>query len=321
MGGGEGEEVGSPADAVGDAAAAAGGRREESWLEWREVTVDGRPALYGEAGHGPPALFLHGWGLDHKAYKRALSRLVRAGVHVYAPALPGFGGTPALPGGPTGLADYGDWTAAFLEAVGVDGPALVLGHSFGGGVAILLAHDHPDLVRALVLINSVGGSAWAHSGSSMRSMAERPLWDWGLHFPADLFPVRQARRVLPVIFAEAVPNLLRDPKSFWKAAGLARRADLSAELDSLRQRGLPVVVLWGSRDQLITRDSFEDMCRSLGHPDVVTVSGTHSWLLADPDAFGEVMTNVLGIVGLSDPDDRDEPDEPDEPVESVSEAV
>src|SRR5271166_5115077 len=86
------------------------GPRGADWLTWKRTTVDGRVALYGEAGSGPPVLFLHGWGLDHKAYKRALSRLVRAGVHVYAPALPGFGGTPALRDGPTGLADYGDWT-------------------------------------------------------------------------------------------------------------------------------------------------------------------------------------------------------------------
>ena len=243
--------MGGPDGSADDAADHAGAaeEREASWLEWKQVTVAGRPAVYGEAGDGPPALFLHGWGLDHKAYKRALSRLVRAGVHVYAPALPGFGGTAALPAQSEtpGLRGYGDWTATFLEAVGIESPALVLGHSFGGAVAVVLAHDHPALVRALVLINSVGGSAWAHSGSSIRSMAERPLWDWGLHFPADLLPVRQARRVLPVIFAEALPNLLRDPKSFWKAAGLARRADLTVELDELRRRGLPVVVLWGSR--------------------------------------------------------------------------
>ena len=32
---------------------------------------------------------------------------------------------------------------------------------------------------------------------------------------------------------------------------------------------------------------------------VITVPGTHSWLIADPDAFGEVMTNVLDVVGLT----------------------
>ncbi|HXZ62582.1 MAG TPA: alpha/beta hydrolase [Acidimicrobiales bacterium] len=271
--------------------------REAGWLEWKQTTVEGRFAVYGEAGSGSPALFLHGWGLDHKAYKRALSRLVRAGLHVYAPALPGFGGTVGLPDVSDGLRQYADWVSAFLDSVGVGSPVLAMGHSFGGGVAVKLAHDHPHHVRALVLINSVGGSAWAHTGSTVRSMAERPLWDWGIHFPADLFPVRQARRVLPVIVAEGVPNLLRDPRSFFRAAGIARRADLTEELDELRRRRLPVVVLWGQRDQIITRESFEDMCRALGNPDVVTVPGTHSWLIADPDAFGEIITNVLEVVG------------------------
>ena len=182
------------------------------WLDWKGTTVDGRPAVYGEAGDGDPAVFLHGWGLDHKAYKRALSRLVRAGLHVYAPALPGFGGTAALPDGHGDLGDYGDWVAAFLVSVGVRSPVLLMGHSFGGGVAVKVAHDHPEQVRALVLINSVGGSAWARAGSVVRSMAQRPLWDWGIHMPADLFPVRQARRVLPVIVGEAVSNLVARPQ-------------------------------------------------------------------------------------------------------------
>lgn len=295
MGGPEIDEGAAVGDVGGSSA------RGTDWLDWKQTTVDGRAVEYGEAGTGAPAVFLHGWGLDHKVYKRALSRLVRAGLHVYAPALPGFGGTAALPGESSSLHGYGDWVASFLGAVGVTEPVLVMGHSFGGGVAIELSHDHPRQVRALVLINSVGGSAWAHSGSTIRSMSERPLWDWGIHFPSDLFPIRQAHRVLPVILSEAVGNLVRDPRSFWRAAGMARRADLMTELDELRRRGLPVVVLWGQRDHLITRDSFEDMCRALGDPDVVTVAGTHSWMLADPDEFGEVMTNVLAIVDRADP--------------------
>jgi pimeloyl-ACP methyl ester carboxylesterase len=291
------ERVGDVRDVEGEVVA--GVPRNASWLTWKRTTVAGRSALYGEAGEGPPVLFLHGWGLDHKVYKRALSRLAAVGVHVLAPALPGFGGTPALPRKATSLTGYADWAGEFLRAVGIDRPALVMGHSFGGGVAIQMAHDHPGDVRALVLINSIGGSAWSRRGSTLRSMAERPLWDWGIHFPADLLPVRQARRVLPVIIAEALPNLVRDPRAFWEAAGLARKADLTAELDELRKRGLPVVVLWGQSDQLITRDSFEDLCTTLGKPEVVTVPGTHSWLIGDPDAFGEIMTNVLDVVGMA----------------------
>ena len=291
------ERVGDVRDVEGEPIA--GVLRDASWLTWKRTTVGGRVALYGEAGEGPPILFLHGWGLDHKVYKRALSRLAAAGIHVLAPAMPGFGGTASLPREATSLTGYANWAGEFLRTVGIDQAALVMGHSFGGGVAIQLAHDQPRAVHALVLINSIGGSAWSRRGSTLRSMAERPLWDWGIHFPADLLPMRQARRVLPVIVAEALPNLLRDPRAFWEAAGLARKADLTAELDELRKRGLPVVVLWGQSDQLITRDSFEDLCTTLGKPEVVTVPGTHSWMISDPDAFGEVMTNVLDVVEMA----------------------
>ena len=273
--------------------------RESGWLSWERTTVDGRVAVYGEAGSGPTLVFLHGWGLDHKAYKRALSRLVTGGVHVVAPALPGFGGTAPLPRGAAGLEEFVRWLEHFLDQVGVDGPAVVMGHSFGGGVAIRFAYDHPERVRALVLVNSIGGSTWTTRGSTLRSMSERPLWDWGVHLPADIFPVRQARRVLPVILAEALPNLVREPRAFWDAAGVARRADLTTELDELRRRRLPVVVLWGRSDQLVTQDSFEAMCLALGSPHTITVPGSHSWLIADPDAFGEVMTNVLDVVGMA----------------------
>ena len=37
------------------------------------------------------------------------------------------------------------------------------------------------------------------------------------------------------------------------------------------------------------------MCELLGKPQAVTVEGTHSWLIVDPDAFGEVITNVVDL--------------------------
>jgi pimeloyl-ACP methyl ester carboxylesterase len=269
--------------------------RESFWLTWKKLDVDGRSALYGEAGAGPPVLFLHGWGLDHRVYKRALARLVAAGAHVIAPALPGFGGTEALPGDEQTLSGFSAWLTRFLDVVGCAEPVQVIGHSFGGGVAIMFAHDHPDCVRGLVLVNSIGASAWTRRGTILRTMAQRPLWDWGLHFGDDVWPLRQARRVLPVVLAEAIPNLAREPSSFWRVASIARRANLTSELEELKRRRLPVVVLWGNKDRIITREAFEEMCELLGKPHSVTVEGTHSWLIVDPDAFGEVITNVVDL--------------------------
>jgi pimeloyl-ACP methyl ester carboxylesterase len=267
-------------------------------LTWHRTTVDGRAALYGVGGAGLPVLFLHGWALGQHSYKRALKRLVHLGCRVYAPALPGFGGTPGLPPADFSLVGYAKWVAGFLDAVGVNEPVLLIGHSFGGGVAIRLAYDFPSHVRSLVLVNSIGGSTWTSAGSRVRSMAERPLWDWGLHFPGDVFPLPQLTRVLPVLLEDALPNAVRNPRALWTVAQLARKADLTPELEELKQRRLPVVVLWGNKDRIIPRASFDALCRALG-ADGEIVAGNHSWLLADPDAFGEVITNVVEVAKLA----------------------
>ena len=257
-------------------------------------------------GTGPSIVFLHGWGLSGRTYRAALNQLLARGFRVWAPALPGFDGSRALAPGTGDLAQYASWVDTFLATVGVTEPVVMMGHSFGGGVAIQTAHDWPERVGGLVLINSIGGSVWRRDGSLVKSIAQRPLWDWGLHFPSDVLPLRQLRRVLPVILEAAIPNAVRDPRAFWHAATVARYADLTGELQELKARRLPVVVLWGERDELVTRASFDALCESLGDPLSVTVAGSHSWLLADPDTFGEVITNVIPVAMSARADTVDE---------------
>lgn len=263
-------------------------------MRWEQTVVDGRAALYATAGEGPPVVLLHGWGLTHRTYRKALQALVDEGMQVWAPAMPGFGGTPDLP--ELSLEAYAAWVVRFLDAVGLEAPVTLVGHSFGGGVAIRTAHDAPARVARLVCVNSIGGSAWTEERGVVRSLAQRPLWDWGLHLQADLLPWRQVTRVLPVVLGDALPNLMRNPGALWRVGHLARTADLTAELEELKRRKLPVVVLWGKDDNVLPPASLASLRGALGNPRVITVNGNHSWLLSDPKAFGEVMTNVVGLV-------------------------
>ncbi|MGA0893176.1 MAG: alpha/beta fold hydrolase [Ilumatobacteraceae bacterium] len=259
----------------------------------RRTFVQGRPAGYATAGEGMPVLLLHGWALGQHTYRSVIDAIAAQDCRVIAPSLPGFGGTPGLPESQFSLRGYADWVRDLLDGLDINEPVVVVGHSFGGGVAVRFSHDHRQRVRSLVLVNSIGGSAW-RKGNTLRSIAERPLWDWGLHFPADVWPLRQATRVLPVVAEDVLPNLLRNPKAIVKVAQLARRADLRRELEMLRDSGLPITILWGRRDGVIPRESFEALCVASGVSGT-EVEGSHSWLLADPAHFGEVITNDLRV--------------------------
>ncbi len=263
----------------------------------KRTFVQDRPAAYSVAGAGMPVVLLHGWALAHHTYRDVIASIAAQGCRVIAPAMPGFGGTHELPASDFSMAGYGRWVADLLEALGVTEPAVVVGHSFGGGVAIRLSHDHPGRVRSLVLVNSVGGSSW-RKGHVLHSITERPLWDWGIHFPGDVWPIRQARRVLPVVAEDFLPNLVRNPRAIIKVANLARRADLRSELEDLRRAGKPITILWATRDGIIPRESFEAMCVAAGVEGTV-VEGSHSWLLADPVQFGEVITNDMRIAKMA----------------------
>lgn len=285
-----------------DAVAAAGEVRTPRALppvrfQGKRTWVQDRPAFYGVAGEGHPVLFLHGWALGQHTYRAVVERIAQQGSKVYAPGLPGFGGTGGLPGDTFSLAGYAAWVHEFLDQVDVDEPVVVVGHSFGGGVAIRFAHAHPERVRSLILVNAIGGSTW-QKGRTLRSITERPLWDWGLHFPGDVLPLRQATRVLPVLVEDFVPNLVRNPRAIVRVANLARRADLRTQVDELRAQGMPITILWATRDGVIPRESFEALCVAAGVEGTV-VEGSHSWLLADPDRFGEVMTNVLQVANAA----------------------
>ena len=266
--------------------------RAPAHLVWRTVAVDGRRTRYGVAGHGLPVLFLHGWGLGHRAYKRALKRLVRLDCRVYAPAMPEFGGTAGLPRSDDDLGAYAAWADAFLDAVGVDEPVLVAGHSLGGAVAARLTHDFPDRVAHLVLINAVGGGIWTESPDGGRLLADRPLWHWVAHFSHDIATTRRVCATLRHITEDAVPNLVTNPLGVWRAAQMARGADLRAELAAIRAAGVPVTAVSSEGDHIVPRAAFDALCASLGVTGHL-IEGRHSWLLADPENFAGVMVRAV----------------------------
>jgi pimeloyl-ACP methyl ester carboxylesterase len=114
------------------------------------VPVDGGDLTVGVWGHGVPmALAVHGITSSHLAWAVVADRL--GGGALAAVDLRGRGGSAELPG-PYGMARHAADCVAMLDALGVSN-TVVVGHSMGGFVALVLADRHPDRVSRLVLVD------------------------------------------------------------------------------------------------------------------------------------------------------------------------
>jgi pimeloyl-ACP methyl ester carboxylesterase len=95
-----------------------------------------------------PVILLHGFGCDSRFWRPQTAALTAAGCAVFAPDLPYHGGPQE------GVQRSLQGLAAYVAALPDEGPAVLIGHSLGGMIALQVAHDHPQRVAALALVDA-----------------------------------------------------------------------------------------------------------------------------------------------------------------------
>ena len=119
----------------------------------KTANVHGRSVSYLEAGEGPVLLLVHGIAGSCEHWREVVEPLARHHTAI-APDFPGHGASEA------GAGDYSIGALAsglrdLLLALGHERASLV-GHSLGGGVAMQLAYQYPEMIERLVLVSSGG---------------------------------------------------------------------------------------------------------------------------------------------------------------------
>ena len=99
----------------------------------------------------PTIAILHGWGASSKSFLETKQLLEDEGFDVKVPDLPGFNDKP-LTKNPMTFEDYVSFVKDFIGKE----PVILLGHSFGGRIAIRVAREYPKLVNKLILTGASG---------------------------------------------------------------------------------------------------------------------------------------------------------------------
>jgi pimeloyl-ACP methyl ester carboxylesterase len=116
------------------------------------ASLSGVDVAYIDRREGVPVLFVHGAVTNAAQYARVMDRLPAAGFRYLAVDLMGHGFTRIADDQPLGMDAQAAVLAELLDRLGL-GPVHLVGSDSGGGVAQVLAVEHPDLVRSLQLTN------------------------------------------------------------------------------------------------------------------------------------------------------------------------
>ncbi len=274
-------------------------------VEEQRIEVDGLPTRYLTAGEGPPLVLLHALGESVLDWQWVLSSLARA-HRVYAPDMPGFGGSAKL------VADYSPaffarFAAAYLDALGIEG-ATVAGNSLGGHVALRLALSESERVSALCLIDSVSLGrevSWALRLPTIPGYGDLAI-AWS---KTPLGATQRAWLKAQLLFAhpERAPAewmneqyRLAQLPGFMEAALAALRAQLDLRgqrevlLDQLPRLEIPTLVVWGESDRILPVSQAREAVALLKQSSLELIPGCgHLPQVEHPDHFVEAVGRFL----------------------------
>jgi pimeloyl-ACP methyl ester carboxylesterase len=280
---------------------------------------------HGSGSPGTPVLLLHGVPETATCWRLLAPRLA-VGRRVLAPDLPGLGGSTYS--GPYDVASLVAEIAALVESVVPGGRVDVVGHDWGGSLALALAGARPELVRRLVVANAPYRSvplralhipffALPLAPEALFRVAGRRLVDaafrlgWKSSTPLDGDSLAEYRA------AYTKPGVVQAMLGYYRAATrprLARLVRRSEHVPVPRVRAEKALVLWGAADPILPVSTGEAAVRDLGADCVmVTVPGAGHFVVEEaPDVVAQVLVDFLADPSTPTPVPAAPPEKDDE---------
>jgi aminoacrylate hydrolase len=250
--------------------------------------VNGIEIAYEEAGDGPPLLLLTGLGGAGRAWGSHRERFA-ADFRTIVPDHRGAGGSSKPADGYTIDAHAADM-AELLRHLGT-GPAHVVGSSTGGAIGQVMALDHPDVVRSLVLVSS-----WAGPDEYFRREFEvrRQVLE-----TSGMAAYLQTSAVF--LFAPSYTAAHADHLERWIAAAgsgdpdpaiVGKRIDMIVSHDArarLRSIDVPTLVVVGNEDICTPPHLSKELAARIPAAELAVLPGGHLIHDERPDGFHDTV--------------------------------
>ena len=243
-------------------------REDLTGIESRTVQVAGHRVHY--LAQGPTSrlavVLVHGLGGRAEDWRNLAPYLAKAGFRVYMPDLLGYGRSEQPADFSYTVRDEAAVVVGFMDALGLKQVELG-GWSMGGWIAELVAVDHPERVRRLMLFDSAG-------------LDVKPAWNTNLFTPStaakldelDALLMPHPRRVPPFVARDIVRTIGKDAWVIKRAiAAMLTARDVTDNL--LPQLKMPALIAWGNQDRITPLSEAQTMHRLLPQSELDVFAG------------------------------------------------
>lgn len=264
---------------------------------------------YHDVGSGFPLLLIHGSGPGVSAWAnwRLVIPELAQQSRVIAPDMVGFGFSERLdlsqPGQRYDMDTWVRQAIGLLDALGIEQTDLV-GNSFGGALSLALTIRHPERVRRLVLMGSVGVSfpitpgldaVWGYEPSfeNMRRIMDVFAWNRNL-VNDELAQLRYQASIQPG-FQESFSAMFPAPRQRWVDAMASREEDI---------RALPhhTLLVHGRDDQVIPLSTSQTMAQWIPRSQLHVYGQCGHWTQIEHSArFIRLVRDFLAEAGPQEP--------------------
>ena len=233
-----------------------------------------------------PLLILHGWGSFEKKWDKVKEILTQQGIKVFVPTLPGFGENLA-PKEPWSVDDYVEWVKNFSQNFD---PFFLLGHSFGGRIAIKFALKYPEKVSKLILVSSAGIK-------ESKSQLQKFILTSGLKVFNLIFRLPVLDKFKP-LFQKIFYRYILKKSDYLEAKGTMKgtfkkiiEEDLAPYLSEIKT---PTLIIWGEKDKITPLKNAYLLKENIRNSELKILENvSHSPHLEAPEKLAKVILNFL----------------------------